>query len=256
MSIGVFCNVSKQEAWLLPNTMRPLLRHSGVESIVIMHTSKDVPVSYGVLAEKFDKVREFHRPSGEGYELSVQEGGYDQYSARLFALEVVEEAQTDWIVQFDADEFLTTNAIDVILSSSEEHDVIAFDYYTPLSETDYWFERKLLRRTGRTDIIDPHLLIWRRRLEKRPELCPQSVKLFRNKTRHCSVAFPNFPYWRILAANGLYHFHFHCLLSKKNARKRTHSKKFCEPLPHEAKECMHRICNGVAVSIGEVRCTT
>lgn len=238
MSVGVFCNVSYHEAAYLPNTMAPLLRHPDVEAIAVVHTGNGKPDNFGSLSRDFDKVTEYHRTFGEGYDRSVEDGGYDQYAARLFAVEEIEQAKTDWIIQFDADEFLTTEAIAVIESAADMHDVVALDYYTLLSETEYWFEERRLRRIGREDLMDPHLLIWRRRLEKRPELCDQSRCIYANKTRHCSVSFPNFPYWRTLTAKGLYHFHFHCLLSKENASKRTHAHPFNRPLPKEVIECI------------------
>lgn len=218
--------------------MRPLLMHPGVSAITIVHTGSAPPAIYGRLAAEFSKVTEIHRACGEGYHLSVDDGGYDQMSARLFGLEKIEEKNTDWIIQLDADELLTSSAIEVILSASDDHDIVAFDYHTPLSEREFWFEPRILRQVGRETLLDPHLLIWRSRLKKRPALCEKTANISLNKTRHCSVSFPNFPYWRTLTAKGLFFFHFHCILSKENTERRRGVAPFAEPLPSEVVRCM------------------
>jgi hypothetical protein len=238
MSIGVFCAVSNAEYPLLQYTLRPFLGRSGVERILILNTSPTHHSSFGMLSSASPQIVELHRNFGEGYELSVADGGYDQFSARNFAIDYFEDADVDWLIQFDADEFITEDGISFIIDVPDRYDVVAFSYYTLLSRRLFWFEPRIRRVVNGAALVDPHLLIWRRSLQKRNELCLDSARLHANHTRHCSVSFHHHPRWKVLPVDRPYHFHLHCMLGKKNSLVRRQTKEFECELPIDLLTCI------------------
>ncbi|WP_338310446.1 hypothetical protein [Bradyrhizobium ottawaense] len=250
MSIGVFCAVSQGEYPLLRHTLRPFIESEHTRSILILHTGPRPHPDFQSLASEFPVVTELHSNFGEGYEVSVAQGGYDQLGARNFAIEHVEESGADWLIQFDADEFITRAGIDEIVRTPEIYDLVLFSYYTLVSRAAYWFEDRIARSVNGTILNDPHPLIWRRCLEKRTELCGNSAKLYVNHTRHCSVSFHNHPRWRVRALDAPYHFHFHCLLGKRNADLRQRFKEFEAPLPADLLRCLDSMAAENLIRIG------
>ena len=241
MSIGVFCPVSRQEYPLLQFTLRPFIKSVAAKCILILHTGRSPHPDFGSVASTSSCVVELHRDFGESYEESVENGGYDQFSARNFAIEYIEKTGVEWIVQFDADQYLTERAVSIIADTSDRYDVIVFPYYTLISKTEFWYEPRIKRVINGSALIDPHLLIWRRALEKRNELCSRSAELHANQTRHCSVSFLNHPRWRIRVVHEFSHFHLHCLLGKKNSSLRRQGLKFGEPLPEDMLFCLEQL---------------
>jgi hypothetical protein len=240
-SVGVWCTISAAEYPLLTHTLRPLLEHERVTAGVIVHTGSKPHADFGFLASTFEKVEEIHRDFGQGFNKSIEDGGYDQYSARNFALEAIEKKGVEWLLQFDADEYFDPAIISIVAALDHRYDAVCCSYYTLLSETEYWYEPRLEKTIRGTRLFHPHTLIWRTALGKRCAICPTSAKLHKNITRHCSVSFEQHPYWRILLLDEWMHFHLHCLLGKEHSEQRKRSAKIPRALPLSLVECIRAI---------------
>jgi hypothetical protein len=240
-SLGVWCTVSKHEYPLLFYTMKNLLEHQAVCAVVIVHTGHEPSPEFGALRSKYHKVQEFHHDFGEGFTVSLEEGGYDQKSARNFAIELIENTNVEWIFQFDADEYATSELISTVVSLDRRYDMVLTSYYTLLSKTHYWYKSNFEKIFFGMVLFHPHPRIWRTSLKKRCELCPKSIQLYPNKTRHASVSFEHHPHWHIFPVNSWEYFHLHCILGKRHTFYRTSSKEIPTVLPSPLIECIDKL---------------
>jgi hypothetical protein len=232
-SLGVWCTVSKSEYPLLIHTMKSFLEHQSVHAVVIVQTGNEPSSDFGYLRSRYSKVQEFHCDFGDGFDISLEEGGYDQKSA--------EATNVDWMLQFDADEYVAPELISKVISLDNRYDVALTSYYTLLSETHYWYEPRLENMFFGTLLFHPHPRIWRSALKKRCEICPKSAELYPNITRHASASFENHPYWHVFPINSWEYFHLHCILGKKHSLYRTASKKIPKLLPIPLRDCIYQL---------------
>lgn len=237
-SIGLWCTVSQQEYPLLAYTMKGLIEHAAVRFALIVHTGAQQPSCTGMLTALSSKVWEVHRDFGQGYLRSLEQGGYDQISARNYALQLMENSGVDWLLQFDADDFYDPEFLSIVAGLDERYDAVHCPCYTLTSATDYWYEPILERTVGGIRLLNPHIRAWRLSLKKRFEPCLNSIKRYRNITRHCGVSFSEHPYWRFFIVRDRYHFHLHCVLGKRHAAARMVSRKLETPLRPELESCL------------------
>lgn len=242
-SIALWCVVSAAEYPLLGITMRGLLEHDAVEVAVVVHTGVQRPSDFGALASQFYKVREFHRDFGEGFSKSLSDGGYDQLSARNYALREVENCGVEWLVQFDADDYYDPDLFSIIAHLGDQYDAVTCSCYTLTSDTNYWYESGLERRIRGKKVFDPHTRIWRASLRKRFELCPIASTRYANITRHCGVDFAHHPYWHFHIEEEPFHFHLHCLLRKRHTEVRRASRPLGVPINQPLRECLYQLSN-------------
>ncbi|GHF08050.1 hypothetical protein [Streptomyces fumanus] len=240
-SVGIWCAVSEADYPLLGLTMRNLLEHDRVGIALVLHTGVRRPHDYGALAARFANVREVHRNFGEGYSKSLADGGYDQLSARNFALDLLEDIGVEWVFQFDADDYYNPDVITAVAQLDERFDAVSCSCYTLTSERSHWYEPRLERDVGGRRLLDPHTRIWRSRLAKRFELCPIASQRYANITRHCGVTFRGHPHWRFQALDGPFHFHLHCLLGKRHTAARTASRDLGRPVPPQLSKCIKEL---------------
>lgn len=221
---AVWCTVSTSEYRLLPYTMRGLLLHPAVTLVLVVHTGRRIAPGGGSLADRFDKVEELHQDFGEGYHRRLEDGGYDQRSARNHALDVLARSGVDWLVQVDADEYLAPSLISRIAELNDRYDIVCCSRYTLTSPREYWYERTLVRAVKNVPMVNPQTRIWRRELNKRFDLCPTASVRYANATRHCGVRFDHHPHWRALAIDDPFLLvHFHRLLGKEESHRRVRS---------------------------------
>lgn len=230
-TIAAWCTVSPQEYSLLRHTMCGLLAHEAVATVLVVHTGVRPAPAAGALAARFDKVREVHRDFGEGYDQAIEEGGYDQCSARNYALDLVEETAAEWLVQVDADEFFSPPLMSRVGALADQIDAVCCSRYTLTSPRHYWCEPSLIRSVNGVRMLNPQIRIWRSTLRKRFDLCPIASRRYRNITRHCGVRFDQHPHWRVsVISDPLLHVHFHRMLGKRHATRSVPSSPL--PAPH------------------------
>lgn len=219
--IALWCTVASAEAWLLPYTLAAHLDHPAVSRLVVVYTSAHPPAEFGVLARLSPKSVEVHKPFGSGFDKSLADGGYDQLSARNYAISLVEESGADWMFQLDADEFVHPQLLTEIAMLGHQFDAVCMSYYTLCSATSYWQAPLHRRSVNGVELHHPRILAWRRSLLRRCEPCPASLKNHVNTTRHASVSFAHHPLWKIYPVHQFPVYHLHCLLGKEHADRRT-----------------------------------
>jgi hypothetical protein len=237
-SIGLWCAVAETEYSLLTHTLPALLDHESVREALILHTGSRRPSTFGFLANACHKIHEVHRCFGTGYIRSLQDGGYDQVSARNYALEIMESGGSDWLWQIDADDYYDPGLASIVAKLDERYDAVCCSCYTLISPTQYWYNASLETDIGGKRLINPHTRIWRSALRKRFEHSPRVALESVNITRHCGVDFSTHPYWRLMAIEGPFHFHLHCLLGKEHTAARTVGRDLAAPLSRPLRRCL------------------
>lgn len=237
-TVGIWCTLSSDEYSYLPYTLANAVANPAVRRIVIVVTGPSEPIEFGRLSAISGKFHEVFRPFGHGYDRSVDDGGYDQVSARNFALELVESSDVEWLMQYDADDYYHEGIFGILGEIEAPHDYVTCPCYTVTSLEGYWYTEALMRSFDGIMLLNPHTRIWRRDLKLRYQISPRAIATQINHTRHCGVVFP--PKSRSLAAilNEPYHFHLHCLLGKRYATIRSEGRKFDFSLPASLIECI------------------
>ena len=251
--IAIWCTVASEEYELVEFTLDNAVSHPAVRRIFLVVTGPDKPDQFGYLSRRNAKFREVYRAFGSGYDLSLEEGGYDQVSARNFALELAEECDSDWLMQYDADDYYDERIFDAVSRLHDVADSIACSCHTLVSERSYWYVERLRRRFGPLTLLNPHTRIWKRSLRLRFEPSTRAVVAFRNATRHCGVRFPPPDQCRAIALDDVYHFHLHCLLGKRYSLERNQGWPFEGSLPESLQVCISRLKHRSKIVLPDVK---
>ena len=240
LSITAWCTVSTEEYELLEYTSKNLVQHPVLLSFVVIVTGLKRPGNFGSLSELSTKYVEIHRPFGDGYDLSEDEGGYDQISARNFGLEVARETGGDYLLQFDADDFYDEALFDFMESMPAATSALALSCIT-LTEEGCWKQglKKTRKLANNHVLVDPHIRCFRSSLNVRYE---RSVKAdtLTNKSRHCHFSLPIES--SIVAIQDYFlHFHLHVLLGKRYVMERSDSVDLPCAIPPSLEECLTAI---------------
>ena len=215
----LWCTTSADEYPLVGHTLTTSSASPYVSRVFVVVTGKEKPKGFGRYSASDPKFVEFHKNFGDGFDLALEEGGYNQVAARNFALEKVEGADADWAVQIDADEIYEPFIFELLQSVPRDINVVTGSYYTLLSECSHWFEERKFRNTKAGRLYDPHTSIWRTDLGVRYDQSPGVEQNFANISRHCGVMFNRYSNVRMTAITVPYYFHLHCLLNKRHTDK-------------------------------------
>ena len=205
--------VSQDDKPFLKHTLLPLAHHKRIKEILVIHTGHRAPVDIGDLNRVSNRIREYHQNFGEGKNIPIHEGGFDQVAARNFAMNLCALRNAEWVIQLDADELLVPELFDTI-PTVVKPEVLAFrlSRYELVAEDQY----------ADNDVAsDKHYLhnsrirIWRLD-KKRYERCSVSQERFPNPTRHCGIDFNDLSESHVVNLPGEYLLHFHSLLKKGN----------------------------------------
>lgn len=212
--IGAYIAVASSEIQYLDITLTPLIDSDYVNSIYILVTDGGrLPSQYSAI----EKISMVSIDYGSGYDLSIENGGYNQIEARNHCLEqIYGNASIEWIMQVDADEYVTKEYI-LDIAKNMHQDVVIPQYITPLRNNKIWFDSKIKRRYESTGIIDPHIVCWRCSLGKYYIECQNSAKHLSNTSRHCSIDLEE---TSKIAISKCHVYHLHCLFGKRNTKTR------------------------------------
>lgn len=187
-----------------------------VEKILVCHTSPQSFLDIGKYKSiSPDKVFEIGFYFGQGWDKSTDDGGFNEVSARNFAIQMAETFGTEWLLQCDPDEFYTPR-LSEIMEYSDSFDSVFFSCTHMINDekcVEYPFRQIKLREVP---IHDPHLRLWRaRRGVKFAYNKDPSVAGMINKSMHCNpepwLGFPN----RTLVFNEVCHIHLHDYVKEK-----------------------------------------
>ena len=204
--------VSEQDYPLLEFTLTDALSSEAVSHIIILSTGPSKPVKFGRYASRHEKVREFYQYFGNGFDLPVEQGGFNQIAARNHALSLAEKTTASWLMQIDADDYYLPEFFQQIVTLDKDFDAILCSSVNLLSENEYW-------NKNQGEFTNPHIRVWRTSLAKRFKICDISSCNQLNFTGHCGVDFSYHPYWKIFLQKKFVHFHLHGILGKKNTNR-------------------------------------
>jgi hypothetical protein len=213
--IGIYCTVSKEEYYLALLTLERMAENDCVSCIIIVITdSEENFVNYALFNGKAEV---YSRNFGSGYDLSLEDGGYDQIGARNFALELLEQRDCEWILQHDADEYYTFAFLNSLENKYQDYDALLCSCITLASDDTQVYDPKHVRKTQFSRFINPHVRIWRKSLSLRFEKSPGVERRFKNVSRHCGVNFKDG--LKLVGITDHVHYHFHYILKKRHYKK-------------------------------------
>ncbi|MBK0099636.1 hypothetical protein IBT49_26955 [Erwinia sp. S63] len=218
-SIGIYCTVSSDELQLALKTLSIAAKSKFVTDIIILITDIDEfdsnAISFDLFRENTEKINIFNGNYGYGYETSIQDGGYDQISARNDALRIIYSKKVDWIMQHDADDIYDLDFYEKVCLACSKQQAIMTECYTLNSFSTYVVNGKLLKNIYGQTLLNPHIRIWKRELALEFKKSRITPSFYVNETRHCGVEFPDGMKFIIIKKPS--HYHLHRLLNKRHS---------------------------------------
>ncbi|BEH99995.1 glycosyltransferase [Edwardsiella ictaluri] len=214
--VGIICTTCSEELAIALATISNSINSRYVLCAIIVVTD----ISYDSEFILNDKIIIYTRNYGRGFDISVTDGGYDQVSARNFAIQAIEQrGDIEWILQHDADDFYAVNGYEYIVNHFYKYDAVVCSCFT-VKNNPYDIcsaKNKVYQLNEGVVLYDPHVRIWRRSLCVR-YIESESVRcFFKNTTRHCGICFPHNISVGVNAS--IWHFHLHALLNKRHTEK-------------------------------------
>lgn len=218
-TIGIYCTVSSDELQLALKTLSIAAKSEYVTDIIILITDREEfdsnSISLGFLGENAKKINIFNGNYGYGYETSIEEGGYDQISARNDALRLIYSKKVDWVMQHDADDIYDLSFYKKICLDCSKQQAVMTECYTLNSYSSYIASSSLIKNLHGRKLLNPHIRVWKKELGiefKKSKFVSDSHV---NVTRHCGVEFPN--KMKLIIIKKPSHYHLHRLLNKRNS---------------------------------------
>lgn len=213
MKIGIYCTVSSKELSLALATLKYSEYSDYVSDIVILITDG---IS-GDARKLTDKITIYSENFGSGYSKSIEDGGYDQISARNYIIDKLGVSRADWLLMHDADDIYNTDFYRYISLECNTSDAVTCSCFSVRPDITLCAPDKKNKATYSCGLLDPHTRAWKKSLGLRYEKSEGIEKYFVNHSRHCGVVFPEGI--NISCTNGMYHFHLHALLKKRHSSK-------------------------------------
>ena len=119
-----------------------------VNNIVIMHTDPIKPKNVGELESEYNKISEFWKSYGYGFDRSCEDGGFDEVTCRNETIQIAKGMGSEWIVQCDSDEFFTPWLGELFLYIDENNQdafAIEFSCYHFISPSIYIWDARSVR---------------------------------------------------------------------------------------------------------------
>jgi len=101
----------REELNVLRASIATMHDYNWVSNILVFYSNIDVPLYFGNLTKEFNKVHEEISllNYGQGYHVSIEEGGWNEVAVRNQAIELASQFNTEYLLQCDADEFFLEN---------------------------------------------------------------------------------------------------------------------------------------------------
>lgn len=213
--VGIYCTVNCEELSLAIMTLSYSAQSEYVKRIVIIQTDSFSNSQIKLTEKIFLYTRNF----GKGYDLSIPKGGYDQISARNFALDILyNDADIDWVMLHDADDLYLVESYPAVFEGINEHDALTCSCFSLRSQNKLCCSAgKIFTGDDGAILYDPHTRIWKKKLGLRYEMSSDIQNKFSNYSRHCGVFFP--PQVNFYFFKQAWHFHLHALFNKRHTDK-------------------------------------
>lgn len=209
--IGIYCTVCSSELCISLATLEQALYSEAIKKIIILVTDSIFDGVYGLS----DKISIHFRNFGKGYNISLTDGGYDQISARNYALDLLDAEKIQWVMMHDADDFYEHTFFDFIIKNHTNDDAITCSCFSMIDKKTLGVPPSKLFIADGMNIYDPHTRIWKKSLNLRYEKSKGIEKYFSNHSRHCGVKFPHSTIFGF--TDKPWHFHLHAIFNKRNS---------------------------------------
>lgn len=213
MKIGLYCTVSSKELNLALATLRfaELSEYVFKIAILVTDAKRNKPQKIS------NKITLYQQNFGNGYNIPVADGGYNQIDARNFLIEKLNDADVDWIIMHDADDIYDISFYQFISTQCKTTDAVTCSCFSLRHDMSICVPLVKSRFIQGKTLYDSHTRAWKKSLNLKYEKSPGIEKYYLNHSRHCGVIFPD--NLRISYTDGLYHFHLHALLNKRHSKK-------------------------------------
>ncbi|CAI0846062.1 hypothetical protein [Serratia quinivorans] len=218
MNIGIYCTVSTKEFPLAMATLHFAETSDYVSNIVVLITDG----AQSDIKKITEKITVYTENFGAGYSISIENGGYNQISARNFLIEKLENTESEWLMMHDADDLYDLDFYRFISEECMNFDAVTCSCFS--LRWAYGGEIELsvpilksIHLMNGHKFHDPHTRVWKKALNLRYEKSSGIENHFSNHSRHCGVIFP-FDF-KVACTDSAYHFHLHALLNKRHSGK-------------------------------------
>ncbi len=210
--VGLYCAVCSQELAIALITLTHAAKSEYVKYIVIVLTDS----LFSTESRLAEKIILYGRNFGKGFEEDFNNGGYDQISARNFALDCLyKQGGIDWVMQHDADDLYMAGLYEFAVKNTEKYEALTCSCFS-LKNIDTVGASPMKKYIFQDDkiLFDPHTRIWKKSLGLVFEKSQEIEQRFLNHSRHCGVSFPSFVRYGVTVQP--WHFHLHALLKKRH----------------------------------------
>jgi len=206
--------ITANEQFILDLSVRTHLKYDWVSNIVILHTDKIKPK----FRFKNKKIKEYWEYFGEGFETSIEVGGFDEVGARNRALQLAYQLETDYYVITDSDEVWTYETINILENNKNDLRSMFVSTYPVIDNHTIALDQKCIQ----DELHDPHFRIINRKslffnpqntlIQANPN--KEFLKQFKNQSLHCYLKHTD----QINKIVGIYHLHlkYHPKIGKTN----------------------------------------
>ena len=189
-------------------SVKTMEKYDEINNIIVLYAGEFPPKEIGELS-KNKKIKEYHKYFGSGFDKSLNEGGWDQISARNYLLQLSDENDSDWVICCDDDEFFVLenmfNHYDYEIFNN--YDMVAFQMYHFVDLHKYvYYESGLKCRRG-VLLFDPHIRMWRKNLNAEWGINPRIRAT--NITRHPEIKKLGWENEKLLICDQMVHIHVH-----------------------------------------------
>ena len=163
-------------------SIKVMAEYDWIDSIVILHTDSNEPKYGGKLAEiSPKKIKEYWTDFGNGFDKSIEDGGFDEIGARNMALYLCkQDGFKGWVLYCDSDEYYTYDTIKAFQMAEQGN-------YDSINFRCFHLNDKLTYRVNPRNIYDRHVRAWilNDDIKFAPHDSEEFMRQFKNKTLHC-----------------------------------------------------------------------
>jgi hypothetical protein len=199
--------ISSSEPLYLNASLNAMLEHEWVDKIIVVLTNVD-----GITTKSVDgRVIIYRKNFGvEGFEKTIEEGGFDEVEARNYLLNRMYEQNPDWLLLCDSDEYFTSNTVDVIRKAEKQKATCVYLECWP-----YIPSRHVLFKAARMlqGLHDPHIRLIK--ATAKASFKRNAGQSCINQSAHC---VPSIDPYEEIWIKGIFHIHMFASLNAKAAR--------------------------------------
>jgi len=213
-TVTLWYTVGKNCVDIVKPSLEIMSAYESIKDILILHTYSNSKLGNELTSICPEKITEYWKYFGDGYEKSLDQGGYDQVEARNYILHIAENTQNEWLAHLDADEFFTSLVFEELRSASFDKKLLTCSCYNFYSLYEAEIKSHKEHYVNGKYLLNPRDRIWRRGLKKKHISFNALPGYIKNKSRHCGVDFSDISKSEVIIVEGISLVHTHHLLEK------------------------------------------